>query len=106
MSVVNDEFQRLLANKRAYQHFQLFPRMACADGFEMSVQAGSTHYCDPRYDGEREYYAFEVGYPSEADDLLAPYAEDRERLTETVYGYVPAEVIDSVIAKHGGLVTP
>lgn len=103
MSIVNDRYQYLLANERANLHFQLVPQMVCADGFEMSVQAGRTHYCDPRYDGEREYDSFEVGYPSEQDDLLTPYAEDRRRLTETVYGYVPADVIDAVIVKHGGL---
>ena len=32
-----------------------------------------------------------------------PYAEDRERPTDTVYGYVPVEIVERVIEKHGGI---
>ena len=31
------------------------------------------------------------------------YAETPENPTETVYGWVPVEVVESVIEKHGGL---
>lgn len=44
----------------------------------------------------------ELGYPSMADDLLTEYAEDADRPTSTVYGYVPVSVVDALIAKHGG----
>ena len=79
------------------------PRVRCADGFSMSVQASAFNYCTPRMDNAGWYTAFEVGFPSEPEPLLTPYAEDKENLTETVYGWVPHSVVAKVIEKHGGL---
>jgi hypothetical protein len=84
----------------------IFPRMLCADGFNMSVQGHAGAYSRPRDDYAARYAQVEVGYPSEREELLMPYVEDAERPTETVYGYVPVSVIEAVIAKHGGLVGP
>jgi hypothetical protein len=75
----------------------------CADGFTMSVQASAYHYCSPRITGLTIYNNYEIGYPSEAEPLLMPYAEDAEHPTDTVYGYVPMQVLADVIAKHGGV---
>jgi hypothetical protein len=33
-----------------------------------------------------------------------PYAEDKNRPTDTVYGYVPLIVLVAVLLKHGGIV--
>lgn len=79
------------------------PRMECADGFTMSVQGHAGAYCLPRDDFADRYFQVEVGYPSEREDLLMPFVEDADRPTDTVYGYVPVEVVVQVIAKHGGL---
>ena len=38
------------------------------------------------------------------EPLLMPYCEDPDDPTETVYGYVPSQVVTTVIAKHGGMV--
>ena len=46
----------------------------------------------------------ELGYPSEPDELIKEYAEDWDDLTDTVYGYVPIEVVDKLLEKHGGIV--
>lgn len=78
-------------------------RLKCADGFMMSVQASSYHYCTPRVDAG-PHINFEIGFPTEREELLMPYAEEPNRPTETVYGYVPADIVDQVIAKHGGYV--
>lgn len=79
------------------------PHIFCEDGFEMSVQAGDGLYCEPRVNLEsREYAACEVGYPSQKEELLMPYIEDSTEPTKTVYPYVPVEVIEQVIEKHGG----
>ena len=75
----------------------------CADGFTMSVQASAGHYCAPRITGLGFYYQYEVGYPTMKEPLLLPYAEEPEYPCSTVYGWVPAQVIADVIAKHGGL---
>lgn len=45
----------------------------------------------------------ELGFPSAADDLITDYAEDNS-YTDTVYGYVPVEIVDKLIEKHGGIV--
>ena len=87
------------------------PHVVCNDGFSMSVQANDTAYSSPKtviYEGE--YESMEIGFPSAPESLIAEYAEDWEiedcddpRLCNTVYGYVPVEVIDAVIEKHGGI---
>jgi hypothetical protein len=78
------------------------PAIECVDGFIMSVQASETHYCAPRdYDGP--YAEFEVGFPSEREEQLMPYAEDPERPLDTVYRYVPLEIIEALVEKHGGV---
>lgn len=79
------------------------PHIFCKDGFEMSVQAGDGLYCEPRVNLESgEYAACEVGYPSQKEELLMPYIEDPTEPTKAVYPYVPVEVIEQVIEKHGG----
>lgn len=78
-------------------------KIVCQDGFTMSVQASSTHYSYPRVDFAPYHSEYEVGYPSEAEELLSLYAENPERPTDTVYGYVPDDVINQVIEKHGGI---
>ena len=77
-------------------------RLYCSDGFNMSVQAGQSHYSNPRSD-VGPWTEFEVGYPSDWDVLLAPYAEDPAKPTETIYGYVPLDVVEGVVRNHGGL---
>lgn len=80
------------------------PHIFCEDGFKMSVQAGETWYCLPRKTLESgEYEAVEVGGLNKEEELLMPYAEDAKKPIKTVYGYVPVEVVDAVIQKHGGL---
>ena len=78
--------------------------VVCADGFSMSVQAHDGAYCEPRRDAQRKYTLVEVGFPSAEEELIMPWAEDRNQPTETVYGYVPVDVVTNVIVKHGGIV--
>lgn len=102
-------------------HIQNTLAIVCDDGFTLSIQASAYHYCQPRqnfFEIEKEsgsnqfeavidysiYTHFEIGFPSEAEPLLIEYADDISDLTETVYGYVPKELIEKVIAKHGGAV--
>lgn len=79
-------------------------RIECRDGFSMSVQAGEALYCSPRIDDAPTYTAVEVGFPSDPEPLLTPFAEDKTILTETVYPWTPALVVLAVILKHGGMI--
>ena len=78
------------------------PRLYCNDGYSISVQASEFHYCEPRCNGMQDYESVELGYPSIEDELINEYAED-EPYTETVYGYVPIEIVEELINKHGGI---
>jgi len=78
------------------------PRITCADGFSMSVQACKSHYCTPR-DNFGPYSKVEVGFPSERVEEFMRYAEDRSRPTDTVYAWVPIELVEDAIEAHGGM---
>jgi hypothetical protein len=86
--------------------FQMAKKMIFSDGFEMSVQASSIHYSTPRQDGCRHYAEFEVGFPTEREELLMPYIDGDESTdpTQTVYGHVPADILSQIVEKHGGAV--
>ena len=79
----------------------------CNDGFKMSVQAGEQLYSSPRSYTKEDYEEAEVGFPSEHEPLIDQYVErySEEDLdyTQRVYPYVPCDVIDAVILKHGGI---
>lgn len=105
------------------------PRIVCNDGYSVSVQASEHMYCEPRYtqwqnedgwqvingdywsssktprnfktDHFTPYDSVELGYPSEADELIYEYAEGDD-YTSTVYGHVPVKVVEQLIEKHGG----
>ena len=80
------------------------PRIYCKDGFSISVQGGTEfHYCSPRRHCN-QYIEVELGFPSAVDPLLEDYAEDPSDPTGTVYGYVPIEVVESLVEKHGGMI--
>jgi hypothetical protein len=96
----------LAANNGRYprsNHTRNRKAIVCADGLILSVQASDTHYCSPR-ENDGPYSHVEVGYPSEVVPELLEYAETPETPTSTVYGYVPAELVDAVIEAHGGIV--
>lgn len=74
----------------------------CADGLIMSVQASEFNYCSPR-NNLGPYTRVEVGYPSRPVPELIPFAESSD-YTNTVYGYVPYELVRQVIYVRGGMV--
>ena len=78
------------------------PYLICKDGFTMSVQASETHYSEPKGFAD-EYSEVEIGYPSNMENLIMDYCEDHQDPCGTVYGYVPVELVDRVIDKHGGI---
>ena len=85
--------------------FRNYKHIFCNDGFSMSVQAFDGAYCDPRelLSDANEYTHFEVGFPSEKPSFFFERADDCNNPTETVYGYVSAELIQQEIDLHGGI---
>ncbi len=83
------------------------PKMVMGDGVSMSVQASSFHYCEPRRSGLDSYESYEVGYPSEVIEQLRGYeetpVESDEELLESIYPYVPAEILSQIVMEHGGI---
>ena len=82
------------------------PWARCADGFEISIQANELLYCSPREnrgDFEGDYSAVEIACNPQ------PELEWRERegtlsTGESVYAYVPVEVVNSILRRHGGVI--
>jgi hypothetical protein len=99
---IND-WHRIEADKCRSPDHPIVRRLECNDGFVMSVQASAGHYCSPRENRAWPYSAFEIGYPSSKEQLIAKFAETPGKYTDTVYGYVPTGVVESVIKKHGGI---
>ena len=86
------------------------PRITCADGFTISVQGSSYSYATPREDNPPNGYTHvECGFPSTTPktDGLRAYAElcGTQDYTETVYGYVPVEIVQAELDAHGGIVS-
>ena len=82
----------------------LAPRICCMDGTTLSVQASEYTYCTPR-SNSGPYSQVEVGYPSRPFDQLLPYIDgdaDSDP-TATVYGYVPIEIVEEIVADCGGI---
>lgn len=75
----------------------VIPQMVCKDGFKFSVQASWGHYCTPR-NSVGEYTHVEVGYPSQVEEALLGYSDGEN----PIFGYVPIEVVEKIIVKHGG----
>ncbi len=82
------------------------PRITCADGESVSIQASKFTYCSPR-DDFAPWSEVEAGFPScTPPDSWQKYAEEWEGEpspgTETVYGWLPIELVTEFIKAHGG----
>lgn len=80
------------------------PRALCADQFSVSIQANNYAYCTPRRWDADSYSDVELGFPSQEDAAITPYAEDDEDLLNTEYPFTPMDVVEHLIEKHGGIV--
>jgi hypothetical protein len=78
------------------------PRITCKDGFNISVQAHDGSYCTRDDSGSPTHV--ECGFPSTTPKTaeMCRYAEDID-YTETVYGWVPVEVVQAELDAHGGI---
>ena len=81
----------------------ILPRAIMADGFEISIQASEAHHCSPRKTYFGPYISYELGYPSSDDDLLHEYEDGFD---DGTFSYVPANVVEALVEKHGGITGP
>ena len=90
--------------KKTYtsEKYQKRPRIVCKDGFSISVQGSEFNYSEPRKPS-KSFTKMELGYPSVEEKDINEFAEEAEELTGTVYPYVPFEVVEAIIEKHGGI---
>ena len=108
MDKINEFLQKTYAEKVVktarfeLTYVSLRPKIVCNDGYEVSVQASENHYCKPRENKAWPYSKVELGFPNKEDELINEYAEDDE-YTKTVYGWVPVDVVNKLIEKHGGI---
>lgn len=96
------EMTREVDDDVPFDWINLRPRIVCADGFDVSIQASNSHYCEPR-ENSGPYNSVEIGYPSEEVPEWMEYAEDADNPTSTVYGWVPIEIVEVVLYQHGGI---
>ena len=79
------------------------PYIVCADGYELSVQAGKAFFSSPRKDLEDGSYTHvEVGPLREYEEDFFPYSADKRKPRSCVNICVPVELVDALIQKHGG----
>ena len=82
--------------------FCLAKNVECKDGVTLSVQVSEFHYCTPR-SNVGPYTHVEVGFPSvKPHEAMMKFAEEPDMPTQTVYGWVPVEVMREFIELHGG----
>ena len=84
------------------RRFIIRPRIICNDGFTISVQGGKFHHSTPK-ETSNNYLDMELAYPSEYEELIIEFANDKSNPTDTFYPYVPFHIIEKVIEKHGGI---
>jgi len=81
--------------------YMIVPKVFCADGFCMSVQANNSDLMTVKASGN--YKTWEIGLISEEEPLIMEYAGDSSDPTGTTYGYVPTDIVNAIITKHGGI---
>ena len=76
----------------------------CGNGFEVSIQATAGMRCNPQ-DNKGPWTSVELGYPSQDmwDDFLK-HAELPQQPRETVYSYVPINLVEQYITYCKGII--
>ena len=88
------------------------PRLKCADGTTLSVQASEYHYCHPRETQRGPdplYWKVEVGYIEDSNKKRVQPPKEWEEYADgeadkaSVWGYIPMKLVEDFIEQHGGL---
>ena len=85
--------------------FWLARRFNITEDLTISIQANEFAYCLPRTknDSYTDYFQLELGFPNfTPPDYIMEYADDPDDPQETVYGYVPYELIQRMIDELRG----
>lgn len=81
---------------------EIVSRFVCENGFNVSIQASKYHYCEPRENGLSSYTKLELGYPSKmVPEYVWEYADNLEQLEDTVFAYVPIELVVKLLNDLG-----
>lgn len=91
-----------LSIHNGFEYRSSIPAVTCKDGYKVSIQAGEMLYSIPK-ENRGPWSHVELGYPTEEDDRLDEYVEDPDRPLDTVYGYVPIELVAQILDDHGGV---
>ena len=76
--------------------------VVCTDGFRISVQASAFTYCTPR-SNRGPWTHVECGFPSgDPGPAMLEFADNALAPSESVYPYVPVEIVQALIEQHGG----
>ena len=84
---------------------RLVDTTVCADGAELDVQAHQGAYCAPRTD-EGPWTAVEVDTTWRVGAFARYLAEGPDEHGHYIYARVPVEVVEAIVAEHGGLAKP
>jgi len=83
-------------------YFGYRPAVELGDGTILSIQGHKLSYSVPRQPSTA-YESVEVAIKGGHFDEIAAYAEDFDN-PESVFGFVPVNVLDDAVAAHGGIV--
>ena len=84
---------------------RLVDTTVCVDGTEFDIQAHYGAYCEPRTD-EGPWTAVEVDTTWCVEAFARYLAEGPDEHGHYIYARVPVEIVEAVVAEHGGLARP
>jgi hypothetical protein len=107
MTDILNEYMRTNRESGSGPGLRLVKCIECNDGFTISVQGHRGAYSQPRENGADHYSKVECGYPSGPVPSLSEYKDDAAgKDEESVYGYVPVDVVIALLNEHGGIKGP
>ena len=80
----------------------LNPCLVCKDGFWLSVQGDRSAYSKPR-SKEVNIYGYDSMEIRGSDVLPQEFSQYQDGKGSRIYGYVPVEMIENLLASHGGV---
>jgi len=88
-----------------YQGFvstTILPSIETNNGLEIAIQAGELFCCSPR-DNYGPWELVEINYINRRIEKLTAYADDAENIEDTIYRWVPVDLIDEIVEENGGI---